>query len=176
MMERTSEISAAQQVGRAGFDLEDVKVTFTKDITTSVSGTEIAGKEGDVLNLPRWIARVLEDGGHVRIDESSAEPELKQAISKENAQDDYQLARLDDHFYIRVRAHMERVPQQRRDELSSILNSLVRSRVSKIARLVISSRLSAANAEKLTIEERGLYEKMRSAHDEFVESATGGGA
>ncbi len=175
-MAKSTEISAAQAVGKTGFDLEEVKVTFTKDIATSVSGTDISGKEGDVLNLPRWIARVLEDDGYVRIDESSTEPELKQAISKENAQDDYQLARLDDHFYIRVKAHMERIPQQKRDEMSSILNSLVRSRVAKIARLVISSKLSAANAEKLTIEERGLYEQMRNAHDEFVEQATGGTA
>lgn len=173
-MAEAARISSAQKAGRAGYDLEDVKVTFTADISTSVSGTDVSGREGDVLNLPRWVARALEEGGHARVDEPSMEPELKQAISKENGLDDYQLASLDDHFYVRVQAHLERVPQQKREELGSILNSLVRCRVAKIARLVISSKLSATNAEKLTIEERSLYEQMRAAHDEFVVHATGG--
>ncbi|MDD9843457.1 MAG: DNA replication complex GINS family protein, partial [Thaumarchaeota archaeon] len=161
-MAEAARISSAQKAGRAGYDLEDVKVTFTADISTSVSGTDVSGREGDVLNLPRWVARALEEGGHARVDEPSMEPELKQAISKENGLDDYQLASLDDHFYVRVQAHLERAPQQKREELGSMLNSLVRSRVSKIARLVISSKLSATNAEKLTIEERSLYEQMRA--------------
>ncbi|MDD9808379.1 MAG: DNA replication complex GINS family protein [Thaumarchaeota archaeon] len=175
-MAEAARISSAQKAGRAGYDLEDVKVTFTADISTSVSGTDVSGREGDVLNLPRWVARALEEGGHARVDEPSMEPELKQAISKENGLDDYQLASLDDHFYVRVQAHLERAPQQKREELGSMLNSLVRSRVSKIARLVISSKLSATNAEKLTIEERSLYEQMRASHDEFVAHATGGAA
>ena len=175
-MAEAARISSAQKAGRAGYDLEDVKVTFTADISTSVSGTDVSGREGDVLNLPRWVARALEEGGHARVDEPSMEPELKQAISKENGLDDYQLASLDDHLYVRVQAHLERAPQQKREELGSMLNSLVRSRVSKIARLVISSKLSATNAEKLTIEERSLYEQMRASHDEFVAHATGGAA
>lgn len=175
-MAEAARISSAQKAGRAGYDLEDVKVTFTADISTSVSGTDVSGREGDVINLPRWVARALEEGGHARVDEPSMEPELKQAISKENGLDDYQLASLDDHFYVRVQAHLERAPQQKREELGSMLNSLVRSRVSKIARLVISSKLSATNAEKLTIEERSLYEQMRASHDEFVAHATGGAA
>jgi len=172
----TIPIASAQKAGRAGYDLEDVKVTFTADVSTSVSGTDVSGREGDVLNLPRWVARTLEEAGHARVDEPSMEPELKQAISKENGLGDYQLASLDDHFYVRMQAHLERAPQQKREELGSMLNSLVRSRVAKISRLVISSKLSAANSEKLTIEERSLYEQMRVAHDEFVAHATGGGA
>jgi len=172
----TTGMAAAQKASRAGYDLEDVKVTFTADVATSVSGTDVSGREGDVLNLPRWVARALEGAGHARVDEPSMEPELKQAISKENGLDDYQLATLDDRFYVRMQAHLERAPQQKREELGSMLNSLVRSRVAKIARLVISSKLSAANAEKLTIEERSLYEEMRASHDEFVARATGGTA
>jgi len=56
----TTGMAAAQKASRAGYDLEDVKVTFTADVATSVSGTDVSGREGDVLNLPRWVARALE--------------------------------------------------------------------------------------------------------------------
>ena len=166
-------IHALQKASKAGFELEEIKVTFKKEIKTSISGFDVSGRDGDMLNLPRWVARTLEDEGYVTTTEPDMEAALKQAMSKENAQDDFQLATLDDHFYIRLGEYAKRVPQQKRDELQSMLNTLVRSRTAKISRLVISSDLNADNSARLTVEERELYSVLRKAYSEFTKYVMG---
>ena len=43
-----------------GHNLEDVKVEFTKDLKLDIANITIDGKRGEILNIPRWIANVLE--------------------------------------------------------------------------------------------------------------------
>lgn len=166
-------ISAYQKASKASFDLDELKVTFKKDITTTVSDLEISGRNGEMLNLPRWAARVLEKDGYVSVTEIDMSSALKQAMSKENAQDDFQLATLDNHFYIRLEDYMHRLDDAARKEMNSMLNTLVRSRIAKISRLVAFSDLSPVNAEKLTIEEKALYTDLRKSYTEFKESVMG---
>ena len=49
-----------ERVHATGFDLEDVKVTFNHDVKIKVSDIDVEGKQGEILNIPRWIAKVLE--------------------------------------------------------------------------------------------------------------------
>jgi len=49
-----------ENVHATGFDLEDVKVTFNHDVKIKVSDINIEGKQGEILNVPRWVAKVLE--------------------------------------------------------------------------------------------------------------------
>jgi len=43
-----------------GNSLKDVKVEFKKELKLEVSDISIVGKQGDILNFPRWVANVLE--------------------------------------------------------------------------------------------------------------------
>ena len=42
-----------------GNNLKDVKVEFKKHTDLDVSDISIKGKQGEILNIPRWIAEVL---------------------------------------------------------------------------------------------------------------------
>jgi DNA replication factor GINS len=83
---------------------------------------------------------------------------LKQAIVKENVQGYFDLSTLEPDFYIKMNAFMQRLPQQDKDKLESMLNSLVRKRQSKIIKLADSSKLTSESAKKLTVEERALFD------------------
>lgn len=162
-----------QKASRNSFELDELKVTFKKDLTTTVSDLEISGRDGEMLTLPRWAARELEKDGYVSVTEIDMSSALKQAMSKENAQNDFQLSTLDDHFYIRLDDYMRRLDDATRKEMSSMLNTLVRSRTAKISRLVALSDLSPATDEKLTVEEKELYTELRKLYVEFKESVMG---
>ena len=75
-----------EKVHATGFDLQDVKIAFNHDIKVNVAGIEIDAKEGEIMNLPRYVATVLEDEKHGQIQEMDMVVELKQAIVKENVQ------------------------------------------------------------------------------------------
>ena len=42
-----------------GNSLKDVKVEFKKDLKLDVSDISIDGKQGEILNIPRWIADIF---------------------------------------------------------------------------------------------------------------------
>jgi len=104
-------IAELARVHATGFDLEEVKVTFLHDVKVNVSGVDVDGKQGEILNFPRWIANVLESEKHVTIEETDMVVELKQAIVKENVQGEFELATLDPHFYIRLNSYMKKLPK-----------------------------------------------------------------
>ena len=53
-------IQDLEKVHTTGFDLEDVKVTFNHDVKIKVSNIDIVGNQGEIVNIPRWAAMVLE--------------------------------------------------------------------------------------------------------------------
>ena len=91
-------IQDLEKVHTTGFDLEDVKVTFNHDVKVKVSDVDVEGKHGEVLNIPRWIAQVLQKDNHVQIQDTDMVVELKQATVKENVQGEFELATLEPHF------------------------------------------------------------------------------
>ena len=50
-----------------GNSLKDVKVEFKKDLKLDTLGISIDGKQGEILNIPRWIADVLDSEKQVEI-------------------------------------------------------------------------------------------------------------
>ena len=161
------------KVHATGFDLEEVKVTFLHDIKLSVSGLDIEGKQGEILNIPRWIAHVLESEKHVHIEEVDMVVELKQAMVKENVQGEFELATLDPHFYVRLISYMKNLPKDDYDKVESMLNSLVRKRQGKIIHLADSSKLTGDLSSKLTLEERSFYEKIYKTSVDFKNQILG---
>jgi DNA replication factor GINS len=169
-MLNSSELS---KVHHTGFDLEDTKVTFLHDVKINVAGVDVEGKLGEMVNIPRWIANVLESDKHVTIEETDMVVELKQATVKENVQGEFELATLDPHFYVRLISYMKKLPKDDFDKVESMLNSLVRKRQGKIIHLADSSQLTADLSQKLTLEERAFYEKIYNTSSDFKKQILG---
>ncbi len=161
------------KVHHTGFDLEDVKVTFLHDIKINVAGIGIEGKQGEILNIPRWIASVLESDKHVSIEDTDMVVELKQATVKENVQGEFELATLDPYFYVKLISFMKKLPKDECDKVESMLNSLVRKRQGKIIHLADSSQLTVDLRQKLTLEERAFYEKIYNTSSDFKKQILG---
>ncbi len=161
------------KVHHTGFDLEDVKVTFLHDLKIKVASVDVEGKQGEMLNIPRWVSTVLELEKHVTIQETDMIVELKQATVKENVQGEFELATLEPHFYVRLLSYMKKLPKDDFDKVESMLNSLVRKRQGKIIHLADSSKLTADLSKKLTIEERSFYEKIYNTSTDFKKQILG---
>jgi DNA replication factor GINS len=161
------------KVHHTGFDLEDVKVTFLHDLKIKVASVDVEGKQGEMLNIPRWVATVLESEKHVTIEETDMIVELKQATVKENVQGEFELATLEPHFYVRLLSYMKKLPKDDFDKVESMLNSLVRKRQGKIIHLADSSKLTTDLSQKLTIEERSFYEKIYNTSTDFKKQILG---
>ena len=59
------EMSELVHMHSIGHNLTDVKVEFKKDTALHVSGVSIQGKMGEILNVPRWVAEVLESEKYI---------------------------------------------------------------------------------------------------------------
>jgi len=161
------------QVNSVGLDLEDVRVSFNHDVKAKISGIDIEGKQGEILNLPRWIANVLQTENHVQIQDADMVVELKQALVKENVQGEFELSTLEPHFYFKLKSYMKRLSRDDFDKVESMLNSLFRKRQGKIIHLADSSKLTADLAKKLTIEEQHFYNNIYKTSNDFKKKIIG---
>lgn len=155
-----------------GYGTEDVKTVINHDFKINVSNVTISGKQGEVLNMPRWIAQTLESEKHAEIQEPDMGIELTQSISKENFQGE-ELSHLEPDFYIKVKGYMTRQSEKERDRLESLLNTLIRKRLGKIIPRANSMELTADLAKKLSIEERSLYNTIHKNSAEFMSQIFG---
>ena len=162
-----------------GHNLKDVKVEFKKDTTLDISDISIQGKQGEILNIPRWIAEVLEAEKYVEIQDVDMLIELKQAVEKEKMLGQFDLATLqvqqqtDPYFYIKMKSYMKSLPEKDYDRVESMLNTLLRTRQTKIIRLADASKLTADISQKLSIEEREFYNNLHDNSSKFSKSIVG---
>jgi DNA replication factor GINS len=162
-----------------GNNLKDVKVEFKKDTALDVSDISIKGKQGEILNIPRWAAEILESEKYVEIQDVDMLIELKQAVEKEKMLGQFDLATLqvqqqaDPHFYIKMKSYMKSLPEKDYDRVESLLNTLLRTRQTKIIRLADTSKLTAEISQKLSIEEREFYNNLHDNSSKFSKSIIG---
>ena len=131
------------KVHSVGYGLEEVKVEFKHDLKMDVSGVKIEGKESEIMNIPRWVAEILESEKHIILHEQDMLTELKQSKVKEDVQGEESLSTLDKHFYIKMKSYMKKLSKDDSDRVESMLNELVRIRQGKIVRLADSSKLTS---------------------------------
>jgi len=167
------EISDLTQVHTIGYGLQDVKVTFNHDIKVDASEVSIDAKHGEIISMPRWVAEILASDKLVDVQDTDMIVALKQALVKENVQGDFDLSTLDIDFYIKIRAYMQRLPQQDQDKIESMLNTLMRKRQGKIIRLADSSKMTSDLAKKLSIEERALFDVIHAQSVDFQKQILG---
>ncbi len=160
-------ISELIQIHSIGYRLQDVKVNFNHDLKIEAPLTSVEAKQGEIMSISRWIAEVLSSEKLVEVQDTDMIVALKQAVMKENIQGDFDLSTLDLDFYIKVNSFTRRLPQEDRDKIESMLNSLVRKRQGKIIRLADSSKMTSDLAKKLTIEERTLFDYIHNNSTEF---------
>ena len=167
------ELDDVIKVHSIGYGLEDVKVEFKHDLKMDVSGVQIEGKENEIMNIPRWVADILESEKHVIVHEQDMIKELKQSKVKEDVADENTLATLDKHFYIKLNAYMKKLPNDDFDKVQSMLNQLLRIRQGKIVRLADSSKLTSDLSSKLSVEEEVYYNQIHNASLAFKEQILG---
>jgi DNA replication factor GINS len=125
------------------------------------------------MSVSRWVAEVLSAEKLVQVQDTDMVVALKQAVMKENVQGDFDLSTLELDFYIKVNSFTQRLPQEDRDKIESMLNSLIRKRQGKIIRLADSSKMTSDLAKKLTIEERTLFDYIHNNSTEFKKQILG---
>jgi DNA replication factor GINS len=167
------ELEDVVKVHSIGYDIEEVKVEFKHELKMDVSGVKIEGKESEIMNIPRWVAEILESEKHVILHEQDMVTELKQAKVKEDVQGEESLSTLDKHFYIRMNSYMKKLPTDDSVKVESMLNELVRIRQGKIVRLADSSKLTSDLKSKLSVEEEVYYSEIYKASLEFKKQVIG---
>ena len=161
------ELEDVIKVHSVGFGLEEVKVEFKHELKMDVSGVKIEGKQSEIMNIPRWVAEILDSENHIILHEQDMVTELKQAKVKEDVQGEESLSTLDKHFYIKMNSYMKKLSKDDSDKIESMLNELVRIRQGKIVRLADSSKLTSDLASKLSVEEEVYYNQIHKASLEF---------
>ena len=167
------DISELASIHSIGHDLKDAKVEFNNDLKLNVSNISIEGKKGEILNIPRWVANILESEKHVEIKDSETLVELKQAVMKEELHGDFDLITLEPHFYIKIKSYMKRLSEKDYVKVESLLNKLLRTRKTKIIRLADASKLTAEISQKLSVEEREFYNQVHEASIKFSKKIVG---
>ena len=167
------ELEDTAKVYSVGYDLEDVKVEFSHDLKINVSEIQVEGKQGEIMNLPRWVAKILHSENHIVIHEQDMIQELKQAKVKEDVQGEDSISSLDKFFYIRLNDYMKNLPKDDFDKVESMLNQLIRMRQGKIIRLADSSALTSDLGSKLSVEEEVFYNQIHNASIEFKKQIIG---
>ena len=167
------DISQLVSIHSIGHDLKDAKVEFNNDLKLNVSNISIEGKKGEILNIPRWVADVLQSEKHVEIKDSETLVELKQAAMKEELHGDFDLITLEPNFYIKIKSYMERLSEKDYVKVESLLNKLLRTRKTKIIRLADASKLTAEISQKLSVEEHEFYNQVHETSIKFSKKIVG---
>jgi len=173
------DISELVGIHSIGHGLTNVKVEFNNDLKLNVSDISLEGKKGEILNIPRWVAEVLESEKHVEIQDVDMLVQLKQAVEKEIMLGQFDLSTLqvqqqaDPHFYIRLKTYMKGLPEKDYDMVESMLNKLLRTRQTKIIRLADTAKLTAEIAQKLSVEEREFYNNLHDNSTKFSKTILG---
>lgn len=160
-----SKIDVVQGVQYIEYMLEDIRVTFRKDVKTTVCGLSLDAKEGDISSIPRWMAKILIQHEDIQIQDHDISTYISRAFNRERIAKPHDLSILDDDFYVRVNDYCGGLRDREKENIHVSLNSFVSSRLEKIVKLAAASPLSAQLKEKLSTEECELYSLI---HDSSV--------
>ncbi|MGH9993126.1 MAG: hypothetical protein ACREAZ_10885 [Nitrososphaera sp.] len=161
------EIEAIQEAYRIGYMIEEVRVSYRKDVQMNVGNVSIDAKEGDMSSLPRWVAKILSGQGAVEIQSNDIAAYVSRAMNRERISKPHDLSGIDADFYARVNDYLEGLRERERENLLVSLNTFVASRLEKIVILAAASPLSPELEARLSAEEKELYLLINSASAKF---------
>lgn len=167
------EIENIEKLHEIGHGLTDSKVTLKQDVKFNVAKFDVEGNSGEVLNLPLWIGKILENNNLGSLDSLDMVTELKQALSKEKMVGEYQVSTLDPHFYIKLKLFMKTLNRDDFNHVESMLLELFRMRRGKIVKLADSTKLNSDLNSKLTVEERFFFQSIYENSKNFEQQIRG---
>lgn len=167
------EIDTVEKVHSIGYRLKDAKITLNQDVKIDVADAKISGTQGEVLNVPQWVGKVLADNNLAGLDSPDMITELKQALSKEKMVGEYQLSTLDSHFYIKLKEAMKDLDKDDYNHVESMLLELFRMRRGKLVKLADSIKLNSDLYNKLSVEEVVFYKSIYDNSIEFEKQIKG---
>lgn len=147
-----------QESNKLAYLAEDVKVQYKNALQVSLDETVIDSKEGDISSIPRWLAQNLSESGMVTIQDKDDAAYVSRTLNLERIARAHELSGINADFYIRVNDYISTLDEKDRERTIVSLNSFVVSRIEKIAKLAAASQLTPAIREKLSVEERELYD------------------
>lgn len=152
-----------------GYMLEDVRVRFLTNVNIDIFDIDIKAKQDDTNLIPRWLAKILKDDNLVEINEQDMSIELTRALSREKMSSSDQLTQLKPDFYIKVNKFIDNLKENEKEKLIIYLHDLIDARLWKILNIVRSSTLTPEIEQKLTIEEKILFDGMYKEISKFKE-------
>lgn len=150
--------------------LEEIRVTFKSDVKISINDINIDAKEGDILQLPRWLTKILSKKNLIEIQDNEMSSYVSKALNRERISKPHDISGIDADFYIRVDEFLKSLNEKERETLMVSLNSFVISRLGKIVKLAAASSLSPEMETKLSAEEKQLYNFINTSSLAFKES------
>ena len=153
--------------------LEEIRVTFKSDVKVSINDININAKEGDILQVPRWLTKILSKKNLIEIQDSEISGYVSKALNRERISKPHDISGIDADFYVRVDDFLKSLNEKERETLMVSLNSFVISRLGKIVKLAAASSLSAEMETKLSAEEKQLYNFINKSSLAFRESVLG---
>lgn len=162
------EITVLYTYSTLDYLLKDVRVIYLRDFELSLRPLVfISAKEGDMTSVPRWISIILSQQNILEIHDEDQLSYIKRALNRERIAQSHMLSTIEPDFYARVNNYLQNVEDKERDSLIVSLNPFIASRLQKIAKLSTSSPLIPELEEKLSIEERLLYENFYNMTSRF---------
>ncbi|MFZ0696479.1 MAG: hypothetical protein WAM88_04990 [Nitrososphaeraceae archaeon] len=152
-----NKIDTSQGVHYIEYMMEDIRVSYKRDVKATVDGLALDAKEGDISSIPRWMAKILLEREDIETQDHDISTYISRAFNRERIAKPHDLSTLDSDFYIRVNDYFEGLKEREKENMLVSLNSFVTSRLEKIVKLAAASPLSAQLEEKLSAEENELY-------------------
>jgi DNA replication factor GINS len=167
IMRSEPRIESIQSIYHLGYMMEDVRVSYKKDVRMGVGPIAINAKEGDMSSLQRWVAEILVEQGAVEIQSNEITSYISRTMNRERIAKPHDLSGVDVDFYVRVNDYLEGLKDRERENLVVSLNTFVASRLEKIVKLAAASSLSPELESKLAAEEKELYIMINNVSTKF---------
>ena len=139
---------------RKQFEETTVQISFKESTSVKLNDEVVEIGSNQTMNLPRNIAFSLENEGKGIVDLGDVVSELKQTLSKEKLVGEFELAAIDEFFYMRIIEYCERISGPQKESFMNLLHELFRMRNGKIIKYASTSLHLLENiSSKLSFEE-----------------------
>lgn len=171
MQHQISEIRTFMKDRETEHLLHPVKIVVKQNLPKiSIASIEIGEtKEGDLIEVPRWVAEVFSELGFAQIQEEIFEVEMLQVLSRERIQGSNQLSTLTGDFYLKLRRYLNGLKEgaypkgaskHSYDEAYMKAMDLITLRTVKLLPLTVGESASDIT-QKVTPEEMKIFNMVR---------------
>ncbi len=171
MQRQVSDIATFIQDREMEHLLNPVKIVVKQNLPKiSIASIEIGEtKEGDLIEVPRWVAEAFAELGFAEVQEESFEVEMLKALSRERIQGSNQLSTLVGDFYLKLKRYLDGLEENTQSRRASRLDyeeahmkarDLVKLRTVKLLPLTVGE-YTPDMMQKVTPEELKLFNMVR---------------